>query len=233
MGLFNHFFEINVFLVLFSFFFLSFRRKVCYNIGMIIDKIETKRNKTSVRVGENEYPFLPEILAEFGIEEGETDGKKFFEAKEKSDRILCRRRLNGMIERAEKSKQGYLDGLVERGFNFKIAKDAVDEAEAKGYIDDRRFAECYLNLHGKSKGWFRLAAELKQKGVSEEIVDKLKDDFGDHGAECAKCAEKFVRGLEATYENRQKVYAKLIRKGFTTDEIARALENFGNNGDID
>lgn len=195
---------------------------------MIIDKIERKRNKTIVYSGENVYEFLPEILSKYDLKEGETDGKRFFEIKNESDRLLCKRRLYSLIDRTEKSKEGYVQALTERGFAYPIVKELTDEAEQKGWIDDRRFAECYLHTHRNNKGWFRLAAELKQKGVSEEIVSSFREEYGDHVEECKKTAEKLMRSVGNTYENRQKVYAKLLRKGFGYDEISVALASFDN-----
>lgn len=194
---------------------------------MIIEKIETKRNKTTVYSDTTEYEFAPEIIAKYDIKEGETNGKTFFDAKKESDKLLCKRRLYSLVDRSEKSKQGYLDALTQRGYPYPIAKEAVEEAEKKGLIDDRRFAECYLHTHEKSKGWFRLSAELRSKGVSEEIVESFREDYSDHAAECKKLAEKYMRSVENTYENRQKVFLKLMRKGYSVDEIGSSMRAFG------
>lgn len=202
--------------------------KKWYNRSMIIDKIETKRNKTTVFCGEKSYPFHLETLLKYNVKEGEIDPKTFFDAKNESDRILCRRQLYALIDRSEKSKSAYIDALVSRGHSYKIAVEEADAAEAKGFIDDRRYAECYLHLHEKTKGWYRIANELRVKGVPAEIIDSLKEDFGDHTDECIKQAEKIMKNVENTYENRQKAYAKLMRKGFSSEEIGRALDRFGN-----
>ncbi len=201
--------------------------KTWYNIGMIIDKIETKRNKTTVYVGEKIFPFCPEILQKYGISEGETDGKKFFEAKDESDLILTRRALYAMIDRSEKSKKGYLDALTGKGYPYSKCLQAVTEAEEKNLVSDERYAECFIHSHEKTYGWYRIAAALKAKGVPEDIVSSFKEDFGDHTDECVKAAKKLSKNVEKTYENKQKLYAKLIRKGFGSDEIARALDELG------
>lgn len=200
---------------------------------MIIDKIEKKRNKTNVVCGENEYEFSPEIIAEFHLSEGEIDGKTFFEAKKESDRRLAKRRLYALIDRTEKCKKGYIDALTLRGLPYPAVLEAVEEAEKKGWIDDRRYAECYIHLHEKTKGWFRLAAELRAKGVSDEILSSLKEEYADHTDECVRLVEKYMRSTENTFENRQKVYAKLMRKGFSSDEIHTALDKYGSSDDPD
>lgn len=194
---------------------------------MIIDKIETKRNKTTVFCGEKSYPFFPQTLLKYGVKEGEIDSKIFFEAKNESDKLLCRRQLYALIDRSEKSKSAYIEALVSRGHSYKIAVEEADAAEAKGLIDDKRYAECYLHLHESAKGWYRIANELRVKGVPAEIIDSLKEDFGDHTNECIKQAEKIMKNVENTYENRQKAYAKLMRKGFSSEEITRALDRYG------
>lgn len=194
---------------------------------MIIDKIETKRNKTTVFCGEKSYPFSLQTLLKYGVKEGEIDAKTFFDAKNESDKLLCRKQLYALIDRSEKSKSAYIDALTSRGHSYKIAVEEADAAEAKGLIDDKRYAECYLHLHESAKGWYRIANELRVKGVPAEIIDSLKEDFGDHTSECIKQAEKIMKNVENTYENRQKAYAKLMRKGFSSEEITRALDRYG------
>lgn len=193
---------------------------------MIIDKIETKRNKTTVYCGEKNYPFVLDVLEKYGIKEGETDGRVFFMAKDESDRILCKRALYAMIDRSEKSKKGYVDGLTGKGFSCLLASEIADEAEKRGLIDDRRYAECYIHLHGRTKGWYRIRAELKQKGVPEEIILSFCEEFGDRNEECKALAQKLRKGMDNTYENRMKLYAKLARRGYSTQEISYALDSF-------
>ena len=194
---------------------------------MLIDRIEKKRNKTNVICGETEYEFCPEIITKFNLSSGEIDGKTFFEAKKESDKILAKRRLASLIDRTEKCKKGYIDALTARGFSYHVALEAVEEAEKKGWIDDKRYAECYIHLHEKTKGWFRLAAELRAKGVPEEILSLLKEEYEDHSEECARLVEKYMRAVENTFENRQKIYAKMMRKGFSSGEIRNALDKYG------
>ena len=170
---------------------------------MIIDKIETKRNKTTVFCGEKSYPFSLQTLLKYGVKEGEIDAKTFFDAKNESDKLLCRKQLYALIDRSEKSKSAYIDALTSRGHSYKIAVEEADAAEAKGLIDDKRYAECYLHLHESAKGWYRIANELRVKGVPAEIIDSLKEDFGDHTSECIKQAEKIMKNVENTYRRRE------------------------------
>ncbi len=194
---------------------------------MQIENIQKKRTKWLVTADGKEYAFAPSVAEKYSLTEGIIDGRRFFDIKDESDAVLCRRALYDMIDRSEKTRAGYLDALTEKGFPFPMCLREVDEAVGKHLIDDRRYAECYLHVNKSSKGWFRLALELKAKGVSEEIISSFYEEYGDRSEECRRYAERFLKNVPDTFEDRQKVFAKLMRKGFSSDEITAAFDSIG------
>src|SRR5207249_3707570 len=62
--------------------------------------------------------------------------------------------------------------LRSKGFEAAAADEVVTGLAARGVIDDRRFAENYVNWHAqRGQGPIRIAAELRRHGVPDALVD--------------------------------------------------------------
>ena len=62
--------------------------------------------------------------------------------------------------------------LRSKGFEATAAEEVVAGLAARGVIDDRRFAENYVNWHAqRGQGPIRIAAELRRHGVPDALVD--------------------------------------------------------------
>src|SRR5439155_1762377 len=62
--------------------------------------------------------------------------------------------------------------LRSKGFEAAAAEEVVAGLAARGVIDDRRFAENYVNWHAqRGQGPIRIAAELRRHGVPDALVD--------------------------------------------------------------
>lgn len=71
--------------------------------------------------------------------------------------------------------------LEHKGFASKPISSALIWLETYGYIDDRAFAEAWIEERSRSKGKGRQALyhELKQKGIDEERIREALDAFTD------------------------------------------------------
>lgn len=94
--------------------------------------------------------------------------------------------------------------------------------EEKGYLDDERFAQWWIENRNQKKGTSlrKLAAELGAKGVSKGIIDK-------HLAQSVRSDEdelqKVIAKKRSRYSDPQKFMQYLARQGFSYDAIKEAL----------
>ncbi len=190
---------------------------------MQLETITKKRNGVLLVLDGEEYLIDTEIFGKYAFDVGKIDGHAFFKMKEESDALRCHRYLLDQINRYEKTAKGYLETLLGKGFPYPICQKEIEEAVQKRYIDDRRFCECYLTAGKNKKGWNRLAMELKAKGVDEEILLSFHEEFGDGSEACRKETKKLLKHDDGSYQSRQKIFQKLLRKGFSADEIKRCL----------
>lgn len=112
------------------------------------------------------------------------------------------------------TKKGVSSGLTERVFGRLIQK---------GYVDDEKFAQFWIENHSLRKGSSRrkLASELLSKGIQQPVVERLlnesnRDDFDE--------LRKIINRKRMRYDDEQKLIAYLARQGFNYDEIRLALD---------
>lgn len=100
----------------------------------------------------------------------------------------------------------------------------LERLNEHGHIDDRRFAEYYVENRFNKKGISRkrLQMELRKKGISEGIVAEVLDNSlrNDH-EEIAK-----IIARKASRYDHDKLIAYLCRQGFSYQNVLEAVEEF-------
>lgn len=112
-----------------------------------------------------------------------------------------------------KERAGYAPDLADR-----VLRRLVE----KGYVDDLRFAEWWVENRNQTKGSSlrKLTAELRAKGITSSIIDEVlaRTDRTDEN-ELAKIVAK----KRAKYPDEQQLIQYLARQGFSYDDIKSAL----------
>ena len=102
-----------------------------------------------------------------------------------------------------------------------LSNNIINRLVDKGYLDDRRFAEFWVENRFVKKGVSRkrLMMELSQKGVSREIIEEVLDGRNDEDELRKMIARKRVK-----YAEPEKLIAYLCRQGFSYDLVKRLVE---------
>lgn len=122
------------------------------------------------------------------------------------------------------------DRLVRAGFEDDVVEDAIAYVESFHYIDDRRYAVRFAEIYCESRSIKRIRQDLMKRHVPEEYIEDAFEQiqWDDSGA-LTKELNKLLKGRELSedisYEEKQKIAAKLYRKGFQTDDIIRELDH--------
>ncbi len=145
-----------------------------------------------------------------------------------SDYIRAKSRALWYLSRSDHSEKALKEKLIAAGFDPEACREAVSRMAELGLVDDesyaRRLAE-YLSASGSSKR--EIAFKLSQKGIPSDIVkDIISQDETDE-------KEKLLHLIETKYKNRlsgekeiEKVFAALIRKGFSYSDVRSALRAY-------
>jgi len=127
--------------------------------------------------------------------------------------------------------------LEKKGFNQDVIDNILEQLERENYLNDQRFAENWLNFRGNNKllGKKRLQYELREKGISSNLLEQELDSFftGEKEFSLALQAAQKKANL---YQNMDKEkYLRrmtnfLVRKGFTYDLIKKVLNKLEEEG---
>lgn len=170
-------------------------------------------------------------LRSYGLKEGQEITEESY--RDIMENLLPRRAklraMNLLKSRSYTEKQLY-DKLKAGDYPEEIIEQALDYVRSYHYIDDRQYAEDYIEYHKESRSRSRILRDLVQKGISAELAGEVYEEkAGEDRTELEKeqilalMRKKNFSPNEATFEEKQKFSALLYRKGFQIDTIRCAL----------
>ena len=170
-------------------------------------------------------------LRSYGLKEGQEITEEAY--RDIMENLLPRRAklraMNLLKNRSYTEKQLY-DKLKSGDYPEEIIEQALDYVRSYHYIDDRQYAEDYIEYHKESRSRSRILRDLVQKGISAELAGEVYEEkAGEDRTELEKeqilalMRKKNFSPNEATFEEKQKFSALLYRKGFQIDTIRCAL----------
>ena len=139
------------------------------------------------------------------------------------------RAMNLLMKRSYTSSQ--LRRKLEEGYYPPAVIEAALEYVASfHYTDDLQYALDYITYHEGSHGRRRMELDLLRRGISAELFEKAWALWEDRGGIQDECAMIQVLLRKKGYEpegadrmQRSKMYQFLLRKGFSSEEITKAL----------
>ena len=163
--------------------------------------------------------------------------------KESNDQILDekellikgKKRALRLLERKDYSRKELSDKLKKDGYAEELVEKIIEYVESYHYLDDIRVAGSYIRSRMGYKSKRELEYMLKQKGISEEEIDsameenyKNDDNIPQEEVAIHKFLQKFHVDEDSFYdlsfEEKQKIAAKLYRKGFASEKIRKILQ---------
>lgn len=153
-------------------------------------------------------------------------------SKDEFDRLLdesnmrfCKNEAFNYLSRYIKTLKELKEHLYNKGYHKNAVEFAIESVQKYNLIDDRKYAESYYNSHKDNKSTMLIKQALRDKGVSEEIID----DVVQYKPDCEfELAIKFVNKLarvednKITYKNLNRLKRQLVSRGINYDMINRA-----------
>lgn len=128
---------------------------------------------------------------------------------------LAERAAMDYLSRAEHSRYQLGIKLSKKEFTRPEYDPALDYLEARGFLDDARFAESWLrcrSIHRK-EGRIMLMRLLRERGVGRHIADAALDAFFSVCAEEAVCVQAMQKAIRQG-KTGKRLADSLLRKGF-------------------
>lgn len=114
-------------------------------------------------------------------------------------------------------------GNIKPGIPKEITDRVIGRLTEKKYIDDQVFATFWIENRSITKGSSqrKLIAELKSKGISDQIIDIVTGNSNRSDEEEIK---KIIIKKRSRYPDDQKFITYLSRLGFSYDDIKKSLD---------
>lgn len=199
-------------------------------MGRITDITKQKRNKTRVNIFiDGEFVCgLDEVAAAASrIKIGDAITAEELKALVKNSELNSAfERAVGYLSLAPRARKEIDKYLSDKGYEREVIDETLAKLDNYHYIDDYGYAQSYIKSKSKKYGSFRLSAELKKKGIAQNIIDELLEDGGDGNV--AEVAKKYLRTHSAC--NKQKLKRFLAGRGFSWDSISAAVSRLSDEG---
>lgn len=139
------------------------------------------------------------------------------------------RAMNLLKSREYTTKQLH-DKLKQGEYPEDIITLALDYVASYHYTDDLRYAVSYMQSHETDKSRRRIEQDLMRKGIGKETLEKAWQTWEARGGEqdeqqmISELLEK--RGYcprEADLREKQRLYGFLMRRGFSGEQVRKAL----------
>lgn len=155
-----------------------------------------------------------------------------------------KRRAMNLLMTRDRSVKELTEKLEEDGYNQALIDAVIDFLNKYSYLNDSRVAEQIVRSFRNSKSVMELRQVLKRRGISEEEAEKAievfynQNDFEEEGTSAETVndneilvIQKFLNKIgmtkdklsELDYQEKNKLAAKLYRKGFKSENIRKAI----------
>ena len=156
----------------------------------------------------------------------------------------AKRRAMGLLSKKDYTREALTLKLIEDGYNPGIIESTMAYLDGFHYLDDERVAANIVRSHRESKSRAVIRQKLLAAKVPEELIESAIDnnyhepskdvfapDEEDPEWESAVIVKHLVKMHvtgelldEMSYEDKQKLMAKLYRKGFDPGKVRKALD---------
>lgn len=154
------------------------------------------------------------------------------EADKLEERFLAgRKKAMALLNHNDRTRWELTDRLQRTGFDEEVIEDAIAYVESFHYIDDQRYAIRFAEIYCETRSIQRIRQDLQKRHIDEEYIEIALENINwDDSAALQREMKKILKGTtkdfqELSYEEKQKIAAKLYRKGFRTADIFRLLDS--------
>ena len=173
-----------------------------------------------------------EVAVKFHLKRGmDIDADKLKELLHEEEFSKAKNYVYRILARRMYTTKEIHDKLVERGYIDEIIQDVIATLERYGYLNDRTYAEEWIQsrMRGKPKGKFALRQELGRKGIEKSIIEDALSCAFDESDE-QNMALDLARRKARSYSGddpaaaKRKLQGFLLRRGFDFETVKDVIE---------
>lgn len=204
----------------------------------ITDIQPQKRNKSRVNVYvDGEYVLALELLTvmKLGLKIGtEVTETQLADAALDTEQSVALERAMNYIARGRKTSFQLRKYLTDKEYAPAVVNYVMDKMKYYGYIDDKAYAQAYVEQNSQSKGARRVKQELIQRGIklseAEEVSEQERDFSLDNAT---RLAERYMRGKDCDIKTIVKLQRYLVSRGYDFDIVNSVVRAYKDNLAVD
>ena len=152
-----------------------------------------------------------------------------------SEYVRAKSRAIWYLDRADYTEKGLYEKLLKAGFKKEASAKVIARLKEVDLLDDNRYAENYAERLVNSNVSKREALQkMLQKGVSYDLAKTvLQETETDEQTQINNLISKKYRTKLMSEGGAKKVFAALVRKGFSYSEVRAALKSYIENYEED
>jgi regulatory protein len=185
-----------------------------------------RQDRYSIYVdGKYVFSFSENELLNLGLKVGkEFSEEGLAELKKSAIEDKAYTRSLDLIMRRQRSEWELRNYLIRKDYDQDVVEKIVTRLKGAGHINDRRFAETWVNNRRllKTTSKRKLTLELRQKRVAEDVIKEiLEEDETDEQQVIRDLIAKKRR--QTRYHDDTKLMQYLLRQGFSYNDIKGVL----------
>jgi regulatory protein len=151
---------------------------------------------------------------------------------EREDRFSCplasRKKAMDFLARREYGQSELIKKLADKGYDRKVAEQAITKLTAEGLQSDQRFSESFVQSRiNQGKGPVRIRLDLGQRGVDDAVIERAIERSGADWRELAREVRqrKFGVALPTDFKAKAKQMQFLLYRGFEQDQVQASFSS--------
>ena len=144
--------------------------------------------------------------------------------------INCKETALKIIERSYKTKKEMTKRLIEKGYALEEINETLKFLEEYNFINDESYAKAFINDRTKTQGKQKIKYALKNKGVSDEIIEEelskldMEKEKENANILALKKYNVLIKRENDKYKLKEKIIRFLISRGYNY-EVAKDAVN--------
>lgn len=144
--------------------------------------------------------------------------------------INCKETALKIIERSYKTKKEMEKRLLEKGYNLEEINETLKFLERYNFINDESYTKAFIKNKTKTQGKQKIKYALKNKGVSEEIIEEelsnldMKKEKENANILALKKYNILIKRENDKYKIKEKIIRFLISRGYNYDVAKDAVK---------
>lgn len=146
----------------------------------------------------------------------------------KEEVLRAKKKAMALLQHNDRTEWQLRDKLARSGFSEEAVDEAVEYVRSFHYIDDERYAVRFVEIYHETRSIKRLRQDLYKRHVPDEYIETAIENIdNDDSAALNRELERIGQKLaDMSYDEKQKVAAKLYRKGFRMEDIMDGLHRY-------